>query len=40
MSVVLPITEGLTMNNHLVLNPHESLAIIPLDGTVGGHDFS
>src|SRR5450759_5054826 len=37
MSVVLPITGGLTMNNHLVLGIDEGLAIISLDDTVGSH---
>src|SRR5512139_2939075 len=39
MAMVLPITEGLTMNNDLVLGINEGLAVISLDGPVRGHHF-
>ena len=35
--MVLPVTEGLTMNNHLVFGINKGLAVISLDDTVGGH---
>ena len=37
VAVVLPITEGLTMNNHLILAINEGLTVISLDGAVGSH---
>lgn len=37
MDMVLPITEGLTMHNHLVFSINKGLAVIALDGAVGGH---
>src|SRR5512143_2376652 len=39
MAMVLPITEGLTMNNDLMLGINEGLAVISLDGPMGGHHF-
>ena len=35
--MVLAVTRGLTMNDDLVLGINEGLAIISLDGAVGGH---
>ena len=37
MAVVLAITEGLTMNNDLVLGINEGLAVIAPDDAVGSH---
>ena len=37
--MVLAMSEGLTMNNHLVFGINQGLAVIPLDGAVGGHHF-
>ena len=33
--MVLPVAKGFTMYNHLVLGINESLAVVPLDDTVG-----
>ena len=35
--MVLPIAEGLTMDNHLVFSINEGLAVISLDDAVGSH---
>ena len=35
--MVLPVAEGLTMNNHLVFGINEGLAVISLDDAVGSH---
>ncbi len=37
MAMVLSITKGLTMDNNLVFIINEGLAVISLDGAVGGH---
>ena len=38
--MVLAITEGLTMHNHLVFSINEGLAVISLDDAVGSHHGS
>ena len=35
--MVLPVAEGLAMDNHLVFSINEGLAIIALDDPVGSH---
>ena len=37
MDMVLPIAEGLTMDNHLVFSINEGLAVISLRDAVGSH---